>query len=345
LRVRSATDADLAAIRRIYNEGIADRIATLDEDPKTEDDIAAWFSAHAGRYAVLVAEDENGSIAGWASLNPYSHRCAYNGVADLSIYIARERRGNGIGSSLLRALEKKAKENTFHKIVLFTFAFNASGQGLYRKLGYREVGVFHEQGRLDGAMTRDEVLAHCAELRYGAAIHRRQGRNRKAALVGSLPRRGGARDSDSGPAELATAKSLESAQRQEDGTGCRRRIVPDLNQVEGDHVKRASQSSVQEEREHVGGEKARDAEERERHHRIGLVRLGAEEKGEEDDSTDESRGYQVISPAELGRKGEGVDDGCEAQRRECGAEAVQWLRWAAAHGDAVAREGIEGVDH
>ena len=150
LGVRNASAADLDAIRRIYNEGIEDRIATLDEEPKTADDIAQWWSVHQDRYAVLVAERSSGGVVGWASLNPYSHRCAYAGVADLSVYVARDARGTGVGSMLLRALEKTAKAHGFHKIVLFTFTFNAGGQGLYRKLGYREVGTFHEMGKLDG---------------------------------------------------------------------------------------------------------------------------------------------------------------------------------------------------
>jgi L-amino acid N-acyltransferase YncA/protein-tyrosine-phosphatase len=162
LRVRSATAVDLDAIGRIYNEGIEDRIATLDEDTKTADDMAAWWSAHQDRYAVLVAQTPGGDIIGWASLNPYSHRCAYDGVADLSVYVAREARGTGIGSLLLLALEKTAKAHGFHKIVLFTFAFNTGGQGLYRKLGYREVGTFREMGRLDGrfvdVMAMEKIL-------------------------------------------------------------------------------------------------------------------------------------------------------------------------------------------
>jgi phosphinothricin acetyltransferase len=162
LRVRNATAADLDAIAHIYNEGIEDRIATLDEDAKTADDIAAWWEAHQGRYAVLVAENAAGDVIGWASLNPYSHRCAYDGVADLSIYIERGVRGTGVGSLLLCALEKTAKANDFHKIVLFTFTFNAGGQGLYRKLGYREVGTFHEMGKLDGrfvdVMAMEKIL-------------------------------------------------------------------------------------------------------------------------------------------------------------------------------------------
>jgi len=157
LRVRSAQSTDLDAIRRIYNEGIEDRIATLDEEPKNADDIAAWWSVHEGRYRVLVAEGSHGEIVGWASLNPYSHRCAYRGVADLSVYVARASRGRGVGSRLLAALERQAKEYRFHKIVLFTLPFNSGGQRLYRKLGYREVGVFAEQGRLDGAFV--DVMA------------------------------------------------------------------------------------------------------------------------------------------------------------------------------------------
>jgi L-amino acid N-acyltransferase YncA len=147
---------DLESIRRIYNEGIEDRVATLDEDPKDDAEIRAWWNSHAGRYAVIVAE-RDGEIVGWASLNPYSHRCAYAGVGDLSIYVARTARGTGVGKRLLAELETVARENAFYKIVLFTFPFNEAGQRLYRGLGYREVGVFRQQGRLDGVPT--DVMA------------------------------------------------------------------------------------------------------------------------------------------------------------------------------------------
>ncbi len=149
LLVRVATESDLTAIRAIYNEGIADRVATLDEEPKSAGDIAAWWSDHGGRYAVLVAE-RGGAVVGWSSLNRYSHRCAYDGVADLSVYVAREARGKGVGFELLDALERVARGNGFDKIVLFTLPFNANGQALYRKAGFREVGTFRNQGRLDG---------------------------------------------------------------------------------------------------------------------------------------------------------------------------------------------------
>ena len=55
-----------------------------------------------------------------------------------------------MGSALLPVIERVARDNAFHKIVLFTLPFNAAGQALYRKLGYREVGVFKEQGTIGG---------------------------------------------------------------------------------------------------------------------------------------------------------------------------------------------------
>jgi phosphinothricin acetyltransferase len=121
----------------------------LEENPKTLKEMRDWYQVHGERYSILVIH-QRGEILGWASLNPYSHRCAYHGVADLSIYIDRKWRRKGFGSSLLQALEQEAKANNFHKIFLFTFPSNGPGQGLYQKAGFREVGIFHNQGMLDG---------------------------------------------------------------------------------------------------------------------------------------------------------------------------------------------------
>jgi L-amino acid N-acyltransferase YncA len=161
LNIRQALITDLKSIRDIYNHGIEDRIATLETDSKDDAYMKEWFEKHNGRYKVIVAE-MNGVIAGWASLNSYNNRCAYEGVADISVYISREYRGKGVGSKLLNELESIAKSNTFHKMVLFTFPFNKLGQGLYKKMGFREVGIFREQGILYGeyvdVMAMEKIL-------------------------------------------------------------------------------------------------------------------------------------------------------------------------------------------
>lgn len=84
LTVRQATPEDIQSILRIYNQGIEDRVATLETETKDSSYMESWFNDHQGRFSVWVAKRE-GEVMGWASLNPYSHRCAYNGVADLSV--------------------------------------------------------------------------------------------------------------------------------------------------------------------------------------------------------------------------------------------------------------------
>ncbi|MFD0048078.1 arsinothricin resistance N-acetyltransferase ArsN1 family A [Actinomycetes bacterium NPDC127524] len=161
--IREAEVNDLEGILEIYNHGIEDRIATLETEAKDLTYMTDWFNQHIDRYQVIVAQSDS-QIVGWASLNPYNNRCSYAGVADLSVYISRSHRGKGIGSMLLSAIEEKAKESDFHKIVLFTFPFNQLGQGLYRKFGYREVGVFNKQGIMDGkfvdVMAMEKLLGY-----------------------------------------------------------------------------------------------------------------------------------------------------------------------------------------
>ncbi|WP_227521585.1 arsinothricin resistance N-acetyltransferase ArsN1 family A [Bacillus alkalisoli] len=147
--IRESKQEDIEAILRIYNQGIEDRIATLETVLKDTEYMREWYKMHQDRYQVIVAENKE-QVVGWASLNIYNSRCAYDGVADLSIYIERESRGKGMGGKLIDKIEVIARRNNFHKIILSTFHFNQLGQTLYRKKGYREVGIFRNQGILDG---------------------------------------------------------------------------------------------------------------------------------------------------------------------------------------------------
>lgn len=114
----------------------------------------------------MVAEDEERNIVGWAAISPYNPRDAYRGVGEISVYIHRDFRGKGIGQRLLKQLEIEASNHDFYKLVLFTFPFNSIGQGLYNKLKYRQVGIFKNQGILDGefvdVMAMEKILgANC----------------------------------------------------------------------------------------------------------------------------------------------------------------------------------------
>ena len=149
LTVRDARPADAAAIAVIYNQGIADRIATLETVERTPEERVAWLAARGPRHPVLVAERDR-VVAGWGSLNPFNPRKAYEYVADFSVYVERAWRGKGVGSALLRALIARAQQFGYHKMVLSAFPWNALGMALYQKHGFRTVGIYKEQGLLDG---------------------------------------------------------------------------------------------------------------------------------------------------------------------------------------------------
>ena len=149
MTVRPATDADAPAICAIYNQGIEDRLATLETDLRTPDERRRWLAARGPRHPVIVAEAD-GRVVAWGSLNPYNPRDAYRHVADFSIYVERGYRGRGVGRVVLARLVELAREHGYHKMVLSAFPLNAAGMALYEHMGFRTVGIYKEQGRLDG---------------------------------------------------------------------------------------------------------------------------------------------------------------------------------------------------
>ena len=150
VEIRDATIDDASAIARIYNQGIEDRVATLETQLRTPEERAERLAARGPRHPVLVAVDGDGAVFGWASLNAFNPRPAYDHVADLSVYVARDRRGRGIGDALLGALEESARGLGYHKLVLAAFPTNAPGMRLYERHGFATVGIYREQGQLDG---------------------------------------------------------------------------------------------------------------------------------------------------------------------------------------------------
>jgi phosphinothricin acetyltransferase len=146
--IRPAIHADAAAITRIYNQGIAERGATFETEPRRVEDVARRID-EAARYPLLVAIDRD-AVIGWAGVGSYRARPCYAGIGEFSIYLDRDARGRGIGRQLLDALVEAAAARGYWKLVSRVFPFNAASRSLCRRCGFREVGVYEKHGRLDG---------------------------------------------------------------------------------------------------------------------------------------------------------------------------------------------------
>lgn len=148
MTIRPASTEDAPRITDIYNQGIAERGATFETEPRTVDSMRARLE-EADRFPLLVAE-ERGRVVGWAGLGSYRARACYAGIAEFSIYLDRSARGRGIGRQLLEALIAAARERGYWKLVSRIFPFNTASRALCRACGFREVGIYEKHGQLDG---------------------------------------------------------------------------------------------------------------------------------------------------------------------------------------------------
>ena len=156
LTTRLATLEDAGAIAALYNDGIADRIATFETEPRTPEQIAAILRDKADRFPTVVVE-RDGEVVGFAWAGSYRGRPCYDGVAEHSVYVGRGQRGAGIGRTALDALGQAYAEKGFWKLLSRIFPENVASLALHERAGFRVVGTYYRHAKLDGAW-RDTVI-------------------------------------------------------------------------------------------------------------------------------------------------------------------------------------------
>ena len=144
--IRTATVADAAAIREIYNHEVENTTATMDLVPRSLADQEQWISDRSGAFATIVAEVD-GLVVGFAAFSPYKERAAYRPTVEDSVYVRRDLGGRGIGKALLTALIDVAASSGFHSMMARIEASGAASRALHTACGFREVGVEVEVGR------------------------------------------------------------------------------------------------------------------------------------------------------------------------------------------------------
>lgn len=159
ITVRNADRADIPAIVDIYNESVVSSTATFDTTPKTVDDYEIWFSAHGGRHPVIVAE-EHGAVCGWAALSAYSDRAAYDGTAEVSLYIRRSCQNRGIGRLLFAQIIDRGRRAGLHTVISRIAEGNDVSIALHSSLGFRTVGVMRQVGKKFGRLLDVIIMQH-----------------------------------------------------------------------------------------------------------------------------------------------------------------------------------------
>lgn len=151
VKIRRARIEDVEAITAIYNDAIITTTATFDTEPKSKEERLEWFHAHDDRHPVLVSV-MGAEVVGWAALNKWSDRAAYNDTAETSIYIDATYRGKGIGSALNNALVEEARRLGFHTLIARIAEGSANSLRLHERAGFIHVGVLRQVGRKFGKL-------------------------------------------------------------------------------------------------------------------------------------------------------------------------------------------------
>lgn len=170
LLLREPIAEDAPAISAIDTEGLASGHATFRAVSHDWQSFSAAFRTGAG--LARVAEGPHG-VVGWAGVSPTSARLVYSGVGEVSIYIAGQVRGQGIGHALLAELVEASEAAGYWTLVAQIFPENLASLSLHRACGFHAVGTRQRLGLMSyGPRTghwRDVVMLERRSERIGVS--------------------------------------------------------------------------------------------------------------------------------------------------------------------------------
>jgi L-amino acid N-acyltransferase YncA len=138
MNFRQAIITDLTTIVAIYNSTIAGRMVTADTEPVTVKDKEDWFFEHNNKRPLWMVEDDNKNCLGWVSFQDFYGRKAYEGTAEISIYLHENYRGQGLGKKILQEIINIAPTLNVHTLLGYIFAHNEPSLQLFLQKGFEE---------------------------------------------------------------------------------------------------------------------------------------------------------------------------------------------------------------
>ena len=140
-------DQHAESILEILNEAILTSTALYDYEPRSIESMRKWFDAkEAGRYPVIGAEGENGTLMAFASYGMFRAWPAYKYSVEHSVYVHVGHRGKGLGRTLMRELIAAARTQGYHTLIGAIDSGNEASISLHEKLGFQRGGTIRQAG-------------------------------------------------------------------------------------------------------------------------------------------------------------------------------------------------------
>ncbi|HEY9751810.1 MAG TPA: N-acetyltransferase family protein [Coleofasciculaceae cyanobacterium] len=152
MQIRDAVEADLPAIVSIYNAAIPSQIVTADIEPVTVEQRLSWFYSHTPNHRPLWLAEQDQEVLGWLGFQSvYGGRPAYNGTAELSIYIAPQHQRQGVGHQLLQSALERSPDLQIQTLLGLIFSDNLASLRLFERFQFEQWGYLPRVAAFDRA--------------------------------------------------------------------------------------------------------------------------------------------------------------------------------------------------
>lgn len=145
ISIRSATPGDAPDIQAIYAPIVEHTVISFEEIVPSVEDMAQRIEETLKTHPYLVAENE-GTVIGYAYGSKHRTRSAYRTSADVTVYVAEQARGSGVGKLLYRHLLDALAKGGYHAAFAGITLPNPASVGLHEAVGFVPVGIYKEVG-------------------------------------------------------------------------------------------------------------------------------------------------------------------------------------------------------
>ena len=143
--IRMAAPGDLEAILSIYAPYVLETTFTFEYEVPSEQEFARRMQDYQKTYPWLVFV-RDGRIEGYAYASPFNDRAAYRWSADLSIYLAPDCRGRGVGRQLYECLMRLLAAPGVRNVYGLVTDPNPVSFGFHTHMGFHPAGCLANAG-------------------------------------------------------------------------------------------------------------------------------------------------------------------------------------------------------
>lgn len=144
--IRDAEFRDVPAITAIFNDAIENSLTIWTETPLDCNNRMEWLRERQSKEFPVIVVEQKSNVLGFASYGPFRPYDGYRYTVELSIYLAEEARGKGLGKKLLATVIEHASRRNVHVVISAIEGSNKACIALHKSLGFLQTGFMPQVG-------------------------------------------------------------------------------------------------------------------------------------------------------------------------------------------------------